>query len=360
MSFAIAAAGTGGHVFPGLAVGEALVAGGVERSQILYLGGDRLEAQVYPAAGFPFYQVGLRGLRRKEVGANLGLPWVVGRAITGMRSELRRRRVRALLGMGGYVTVPAGIAARLTGVAVAVAEQNAEAGLANRIAGRIAARQFGAFPETTGLPRAEWVGNPVRRALASFDRQALRPAALARYDLDPDLPVLGVFGGSLGAGVLNQAVAGLITGWRGPQIQVLHLAGADHAPRLAEAAVDPGGLRWRVLGFEHEMEWFYAAADLVLARAGGAVAELAVTATPAILVPGGFGSGRHQLANAQAMAQAGAAVVCPEVRLGELAGMIGELMSDAPRRRQMATAAAKLAKPDAADRIAIALGEMHG
>ncbi len=356
MSFAIAAAGTGGHVYPGLAVGEALVSFGVSRDDILYIGGRRLEAQVYPEAGFPFLSVELRGLSRSLTLRNLGIPRVVISAVRTIRSEIVARGVRALLGLGGYVTVPAGLAARRAGVPVAVAEQNAEAGLANQVVSRFATRVFGSFPTTHRLPRAEWVGNPLRRPLAEFDRQRLRPRALERFGLDADVPVLGVFGGSLGAGVINRAVIEMLAVWDGPPVQVLHLAGQGYEEVSAAASVSSH--RWVVLDFIAEMDAFFAACDLVVARAGGSVAELTATATPAILVPGGFGSGKHQAANAAALREAGAAVVVTEERLTELRAAVEELVSDVDARRRMAEAATKLAKPDAATVIARALIEM--
>src|SRR5690606_10066609 len=151
-----------------------------------------------------------------------------------------------VLGLGGYVTIPAAIAARLAGARVFVSEQNAHAGLGNRLAGRLAARRFGSFPETAGLA-AEWVGNPVRPAIARFDRAALRAEALAHYELREDRPVVGIFGGSLGAGVLNRtapAIAAL------PGVQVVHLAGDAHADSLAESATPD----WRIVAFEERME----------------------------------------------------------------------------------------------------------
>ncbi|HEX7100306.1 MAG TPA: UDP-N-acetylglucosamine--N-acetylmuramyl-(pentapeptide) pyrophosphoryl-undecaprenol N-acetylglucosamine transferase [Acidimicrobiia bacterium] len=356
MSFAIAAAGTGGHVYPGLAVGEALVDLGVSRDEILYIGGQRLEAQVYPEAGFPFLSVELRGLSRQLTLRNLGIPRVVMAAVRTIRAELVARQVKALLGLGGYVTVPAGLAARSVGVPVAVAEQNAEAGLANRVVSRFATRVFGSFPITHRLPKAEWVGNPLRRPLAEFDRERLRPHALVRFGLEPDVPVLGVFGGSLGAGVINRAVIDMLAAWDGPSLQVLHLAGQGYEEVSAAASVSPH--RWVVLDFIGEMDAFFAACDLVVARAGGSVAELTATATPAILVPGGFGSGRHQALNAAALAEAGAAVVVTEDRIHELAPKVEALMSDSDARRRMADAARKIAKPQAATVIAQALIEM--
>lgn len=357
MSFAIAAAGTGGHVYPGLAVGEALVELGVDKAEILYVGGARLEAQVYPRAGFPFVGVELRGLSRSLTPANLAIPWVVARAVRSIAAELTVRHVRVVLGLGGYVTVPAGLAARRTGASLVLAEQNAEAGLANRVMSRLASRVFVSFPDTHGLPRAEWVGNPIRRGLAELDRERLRPQALERWGLEPRIPVVGVFGGSLGAGVVNRAVTRMVERWSGPPIQLLHLAGAGYDEVVEHSRVSP--LRWAVLDFCDEMELFFAACDMVVARAGGSVAELTATATPAVLVPGGFGSGRHQAANAARLATIGAGVVVEEHELDRLGEVVAELAGRPDRRAQMAGAATRLSRPQAAGDIARALLESH-
>ncbi len=352
MTFAIAAVGTGGHVFPGLAVGEALVAAGISRDDVLFIGGDRLEASVYPEAGFPFLQVRLQGLKRSLSPRNLLIPFTLIAAVLRMRRALRQRSVRVVLGMGGYVTVPAAAAARLAGASVFVSEQNAHAGLGNRVAGRVASRRFGAFPSTAGLD-AEWVGNPVRSNLASFDRDGLRAEALARYGLRPDLPVVGIFGGSLGAGVLNRTAPQLA---EIPDLQLVHLAGTIHAKSLAFQATQS----WRIVGFEDRMDLFFAACDLAVARAGGAVAELSATATPSVLVPGGFGSAGHQAANAAFLADAGAAVVVEESEVDRVPAVVAEVLADPARLDAMRAAARSLARPDAADVIAAAMISQHG
>ncbi|MFO7549430.1 MAG: glycosyltransferase [Acidimicrobiia bacterium] len=358
MSYAIAAAGTGGHVYPGLAVGEALVESGVAREDVLFMGGSRLEATVYPEAGFPFLEVELRGLQRRLTTANLGIPGVVRRAVRRMHEALMERGVQVVLGMGGYVTIPAALAARRAGARLMVAEQNAEAGLANRLAARMAGRVFVSFPNTEGL-RGEWVGNPVRSAIARFDRVALRPRALARYGLDADPPIVGVFGGSLGAAALNDAAVSVFTAWDGPPIQVLHLAGPSHRAEVA-ARAETANLAWVVLDYELHMEDFYAAVDLVVARAGGAVAELTATGTPAILVPGSFGSGDHQQANAAALASCGAALVVPEPDLPGLGRRLAELVGDTDMLVSMRAATSTLSRPEAAGVIAAAMVDAHG
>jgi len=358
MTYAIAAAGTGGHVFPGLAVGEALVAAGVPADSILFVGGSRLESRVYPEAGFPFFEVEIRGLARRMTTANLAIPGLVARASSRIGTALRARRVGVVLGMGGYISVPAGFAARRSNAVLLMHEQNAEAGLANRMMSRFAKRSFGSFPQTSRLARAEWVGNPIRRHLARFDRAKLRSAAIARYGLDPDRPVVGVFGGSLGAGILNRAAEVLAATSDGGGFNILHLTGSDHLQSVALASEHFS--RWHTVGFEDRMDHFYAACDIVVARAGGAVAELTATATPAILVPGRFGSGDHQAANADALVSAGAAVVVAEDDTARLPSVVTELLSHPDRMRDMAKASSKLARPDAADVIAEAMKQAHG
>lgn len=366
ISFAIAAAGTGGHVFPGLAVAGALVDHGVTPDQVLFIGGRRLEAEAVPAAGFPFLSVELRGLQRRLTTANLGIPLVVARAVRRIGEALEDRDTDVLLGMGGYVTVPAVLAARQKRVSAMVSEQNAEAGLANRFSSRLAHRVFGAFPHTDGLPRAEWVGNPIRSEIATT--KVDRDEASNHYGLDPGLPTLGVIGGSLGAKSINEAITEMVQGWethdtrfhdagswkRMSPIQILHLAGERAAADL-EPIAEKSDLSWRVIGFEPHMERFYRAVNLVVSRAGGMVAELTATHTPSILVPGRFGSGRHQEQNALVLERHGAAVTLGEDRLGRLGDLVAEIIDDTDRLEQMRAACVSLARPDAAGDIARAM-----
>jgi UDP-N-acetylglucosamine--N-acetylmuramyl-(pentapeptide) pyrophosphoryl-undecaprenol N-acetylglucosamine transferase len=267
--------------------------------------------------------------------------------------------VKVLIGMGGYVTVPAALAARRLGITYMLSEQNAEAGLANRLMARLASRVFVAFQPTLGLPHGIWAGNPIRAGLERFNRENLRSQAMSRYQLKPEIPVLGVFGGSLGAGVINRAVAELAASWSGSPIQILHLAGTAHQAELSARAATTQ-ICWRVVAFETDMAWFYAAADLVLARAGGAVAELTATSTPAILVPGTFGSGAHQKANARRLAEVGAAILLEESLLGTLPTLIEDLLATKSRLTQMAAAGRLLAKPWAASAIAEEMTTAHG
>lgn len=359
MSFAIAAAGTGGHVFPALAVAEALVEDGVGQADIHFVGGGRLEAQVVPVAGFPLHQIEVRGLERSFTARNLTLPLQVGRNVAHLRRLFRDHGVEVVLGVGGYVTPPAVIAGRLAGARVFVSEQNAEAGLGNRAVGRLCTEVFGSFPHTVGLPTATWVGNPVRANIARFDRPVVRPGAIAAYRLDPELPTIGLLGGSLGAGALNQAFADVVETWNGPPVQYLQLAGDRFVAEVSGRAA-ASGKPWQVVGFESAMERFYAACDVIVSRAGGAVAELAATSTPSVLVPGVFGSGRHQLENARVFVEHGAAIMLPEDRLAELGPLLNSLVSDRGRLAALAEGARRLAKPQAASFIAHRLRSAHG
>jgi len=355
MTFLIAAAGTGGHVFPGLAVGEALLALGLPKESVMYVGGDRLEKTVYPRAGFPFLEVEVRGLQRSMTKRNLSLPRVVWRARDAIRTAIEERQVKGVLGMGGYVTIPAALAARASGTGLFIAEQNAGSGLANRVAARWAMRIFTSFPETEGLDRGEWVGNPVREALSSLDRDTARPHALAHYGLDPGYPVLGVVGGSLGAGVINAAVSDLVESWQGGRIQVLHLTGEGN---VTPDENPPSAVHRVQRPFEERMELFYAASDLVLARAGGGVAELTATATPSILIPGEFGSSGHQAANAAFLKEAGAAEVLSQDRLDILPALVSEILLSPEKLESMKIGARSIAKPEAAMTIAEAMQEL--
>lgn len=359
MTYAIAAAGTGGHVFPALAIAEALERTGVPNNDIVFFGGDRFESDAVPAAGYDFVRVELRGLKRSVALSNLGIPFVVREAGRTIRNELVRRNVNALVATGGYVTVPAGWAALRASVPYFVQEQNAHAGLANRLMSRRAVAAFTSFPITEGLPRGVYSGNPLRTPFVEFDRPALRARALAYYGLDPELPVLGVVGGSLGAGALNEVVHTMVVGWTGPPIQIVHLTGTLHAEAVARLS-NPQEIRWKVVAFESSMELFFAASDLLLARAGGMVAEITATGTPAILVPGEFGSKGHQLATARFVEAAGGAVVTEQADIEIIPDQVARMIGDSQLLEKMSHRSGALGRPGAADEIARRMVAVHG
>ncbi len=357
MTFAFAAAGTGGHLFPAIAVARELTRRGVDSADIVFFGGDRLEADAVPAAGFELVQLDIRGLKRSLSVENLGLPLLIRRASRTVTEELRRRTAGVITAFGGYVTIPAGMGASRAGFPIVIHEQNAVPGLANRFATRRAARTLVAFPAS--LPRlagAELTGNPLPERIAAFDRAALRTEALAGYGLDPDHPVLGVFGGSQGAAAINDQVDGFADAVLAAGHSILHVTGPSHHAALsARAAAHPG---WVTVPYEPEMDRFYAASDLVLSRSGAmTISELTATGTPAVVVPLPAGKG-YQAENAGEMERAGGCVVVHQGAAAGLPALLGSLLTDYERRSAMAAAAAAVGRPDATGLVADAVLEV--
>jgi UDP-N-acetylglucosamine--N-acetylmuramyl-(pentapeptide) pyrophosphoryl-undecaprenol N-acetylglucosamine transferase len=352
MTIGIAAAGTGGHVFPALAVAEALEKLGIPRDGIVFFGGHRIEASAVPEAGYDLVSMDVQGLVRTLSVENLRVLAGVARASRRIRREIAERGVTAMLAMGGYVTGPAALAARLARIPLFLHEQNAVPGRANRLAARLAQTVFVAFPAAAAvLPKAELVGNPLRAALLS-DPPSVAAARL-RYGLEGERPVVGVLGGSQGADALNQAAQRLVAAH--PAYQLLHLAGREQHARWSQLSAEVAG--WTVVPFEPEMRFFYAATDLVIARAGAlTISELAVTGTPAILVPYPHAAS-HQDANAAVLAEAGGSVVVPQAELeARLEGEIRRALDPAELVRRGAATVA-VGRPDAAGRVAAALRE---
>lgn len=356
MTFAFAAAGTGGHVYPALAVADALRNAGIARDEIIFVGGNRLAATLVPAAGYDYLEVDMRGLKRSLAVDNLTLPSVVWRASKRMQEEFKRRSVKAAIAFGGYISVPAAWAARRVGARLFIHEQNAVPGLANRLISRRATEAFIAFPEAADkLSRPRLVGNPLRLELAEYDRSAIRADALDRYGLSGSCPVLGVLGGSLGAKVLNEVTERVADAHDPQEISILHLSG--HAHYEAVSSIAAGSAQdWKVLAFEDHMEYFYAASDIVLSRAGAlTISELAATGTPAVVVPYAAGSAGHQKANAAHLALAGGAELIDEEDVDRVPVLLQQLIADRERRRHMASIASGMGMPEAAQTIAAAL-----
>ncbi len=354
MGFAIAAAGTGGHVYPGIAVAEQLLEAGVDRRHILFLGGDRMEAEVIPGEDYEFVRLELQGLVRSLSPRNLRLPRVVWRAAKVAERELAARSVRSVLCMGGYVTVPVAVAARRLGIHLVLHEQNVEAGLANRLVGRWADTCFVSFPETRGLAGTV-VGYPLRAELARLDKTAARSAALRRYGFEEGRAIVGVVGGSQGSVAINQAVSRMAAAWTGQPIDMIHLAGPGRR-REVEVGEDSPLVNRVVRGFENRMDLFYSACDAVIGRAGGGLMEAAVTGTPGILIPGSFG-GSHQRANATAMAEVGGAILLSEAEVDSLGRRLRSMLENETRLERMGRAAMGIARPDAAATVAKAMLE---
>lgn len=350
----IAGGGTAGHVSPGLAIAEEIVRRGAPREAVHYVGSARgVETRLVPEAGFALTLLPGRGIQRRFTFDNFGA--LAGLMVAMVRSIVLVRRLRpaVVVGLGGYVSVPCVLAAVLWRVPVVIAEQNAVPGAANRLAGRFARAAAVSFRDTD-LPRAAWTGNPVRAELLAVDPSAQREAARARLGVGADRVMLTVFGGSLGARRINEALFGALPGWRHRHdLAIRHVAGTrDHDALVARIPLtDDDELSFELVAYEDDMASVYAATDLVLCRAGASsIAELAVVGLPSLLVPLPGAPGDHQTANARALEAVGGAVLVADADLdaARLTREIDALVIDADRREAMASAAATLARPDAA------------
>jgi UDP-N-acetylglucosamine--N-acetylmuramyl-(pentapeptide) pyrophosphoryl-undecaprenol N-acetylglucosamine transferase len=334
-------------VVPALAVAEALRAEGAE---VAFIGGDRAEAELVPAAGLPLRAISVRGLDRRHPLRALRAVGLSLAAVIRARSLLKSIAPDAVLGGGGYVAGPVGLAALTLRIPLVLSEADSHLGLSNRLLARFARRVCLAFPIAgREAPRYRVTGRPV--SAPQHDRAAAR----AHMGLAPQATVVLVFGGSLGARTINMAAAEAFAGAR---FHVLHVSGRrDHPELLARALPRDYDLRdyLPLADFADAL----AAADLVVARAGGSVFEIAAHGLPAILVPYPHAAGGHQAANAAWMAGAGAAIVIADSELtgARLASEVAALLADRHRLAQMAAAAAALARPHAARDIAAELLE---
>ena len=339
----IMAGGTGGHVFPALAVAERLRAEGAE---VLWMGTrDGLEARVVPRAGIPLATVRIGGLRGKGLLGWLLLPFRMAVAMLQSLTIIMRFRPMAVLGMGGFVTGPGGLTTWLLHKPLLVHEQNAIAGMTNRWLARLATRTMVAFPDA--LPAAELTGNPVRSAIEALPPPDERLAGRAG-----PLRLL-VLGGSLGARALNEAVPCAVAGQdEASRPQVWHQTGRDRDEEV-RARYAASGVEARVEPFIDDMAAAYAWADLVVCRAGAlTIAELTAAGLGAILVPYPHAVDDHQTRNGEYLVAGGAAMLLaegPELSAA-LSRALGGFCAEGGRERlrDMARAARSLARPDAA------------
>jgi UDP-N-acetylglucosamine--N-acetylmuramyl-(pentapeptide) pyrophosphoryl-undecaprenol N-acetylglucosamine transferase len=350
----IVAGGTGGHVFPGLAVAEVLQA---RHSRVVWLGTHRgLEARLVPGRGIDMEWISIAGIRGRGVWAWISAPFRVARAVLQALGALRRRRPGAVLGLGGFVAGPGGLAAWLTRRPLVIHEQNAVAGTTNRLLARFAARVFAAFPNAfpAGVA-AEVIGNPIRREFGTSE--APRARLEARRGQRRRVFVLG---GSQGARVLNRTLpAALAALPADARPEVLHQAGsgAEETRKLYAQS----GVEARVEEFIDDVMSAYCWADLVVARAGAlTVAELAAVGIGAVLVPLRYAIDDHQTANARHFVAGGAGVLLPELELTpqRLAQELSAVLTDFGRLLAMAEAARAKAQVGAAETLAAACLEL--
>jgi UDP-N-acetylglucosamine--N-acetylmuramyl-(pentapeptide) pyrophosphoryl-undecaprenol N-acetylglucosamine transferase len=337
----IGAGGTAGHVVPALAVADALRADGAE---VVFVGGERAEQELVPKAGYELRTLRVAPLPRRRPARAARAAFVDAAAVGRARGLLRELEPHAVLGAGGYVAGPIGLAAVTRRIPLVLMEADSHLGLTNRMLAPFARRVCLAFPlEGRDGPRYRVVGRPV--PAPATDRQAAR----ARFGIDAADTCVLVFGGSQGAWSINQAA---VEAFAGARFRVLHAAGERDLPKLAAP-----GPHYDLRGYISPFGDALLASDLVVARAGGSIFEVAAHGRPAVLIPYPYATADHQAFNARYMEEAGAAIVIADAELtgARLAHEVGALLADTPRLTAMARASAALARPDAAAQVAAEL-----
>jgi len=339
----IATGGTAGHIVPALSVAAALKERGCE---VHFLGGDRAEATLVPAAGFALHKINATGISRTSPLAALKALFKAVPAFFAALRLIRQLAPDVVMGGGGYIAGIGGAAAVMARVPLVLTEADSHVGLSNRLLARFARTVCLAFP-VEGLVGGRYLitGRPV--PAAAVDRQAARE----RFGIAPDAKCVLVTGGSLGARSINLAA---IEAFAGSDFEVLHLAGERDLPQLSTPRSG-----YHLLGYVESFGDAVLASDLAVARAGGSVFELAAHGSPAVLIPYPHAAGDHQTGNARWMVAAGAAEMIPDADLNpqSLAEVVDRLLGDPSRLAEMARASASLARPNAAADVAEAIIE---
>jgi UDP-N-acetylglucosamine--N-acetylmuramyl-(pentapeptide) pyrophosphoryl-undecaprenol N-acetylglucosamine transferase len=360
-SVVLAGGGTAGHIEPMLALADALARRADADVRITCLGTARgMETRLVPPRGYELRLIPPVPLPRRPTPDLVHVPGRVRRAVRQTRQLLDELAADVVVGFGGYVALPAYLAARRADVPVVVHEQNALPGLANRIGSRLAARVAVTVPGTP-LRGAEVVGMPLRTAISSLDRAAHRDEGRAAFGLDADRPTLLVFGGSQGAASLNRAALGAADALTEAGIQVLHARG----PKNTDVTVPPrpaGRAPYVVVDYLERMDLAYSAADLALCRSGAvSVAEVSAVGLPAAFVPLPIGNG-EQRRNALPLVEAGGGLLVEDARLTPewITGTLVPLLTDRARLDRLARDAAAAGAPDADERLADIVLEAAG
>ncbi|WP_076258853.1 undecaprenyldiphospho-muramoylpentapeptide beta-N-acetylglucosaminyltransferase [Intrasporangium flavum] len=349
-SVLLAGGGSAGHVSPLLSLADALRRRHPD-VRVTALGtSEGLEARLVPAHGLDLRVVPKVPLPRRPSGDLLRLPGRLKAAVDAAGAAIDDTGAQVVVGFGGYVSTPAYLAARRRGVPVVIHEQNARAGLANRLGARFAAHVATTFA-VTSLPNATRIGMPLRREVSTLDRPGRRAEALALFGLDASYPTVLVTGGSLGAQRLNDAFRANVERLSAAGVQVLHVTGLG---KEFDATVPEGGAPYVVVPYADRMELAYAAADLVVARAGAnTVCELTAVGLPAVYVPLPVGNGEQRLNAADVVATGGGLLVDDADLTPEYVGsQVLALATDRPRLERMAAAAAALGERAADERLA--------
>ena len=339
----IMAGGTGGHIYPGLAVADALRA---QNWNIVWLGAPHsMEAELVPQHGYPVAWVNFSGVRGKGLRRLLTLPFTLLRALWQSAAAIFAHRPDVVLGMGGYITLPGGLMAAFLRRPLLIHEQNSIAGLSNKVLAKLATRVLSGFPGV--LPKAQWVGNPVRADIAAL------PDPQTRYTQRSGKLNVLVVGGSLGAQALNEALPkALALLGEAERPNVLQQTGKKNLETV-QAMYAQAGVHADIRAFLDDMAQQYADADVVICRAGAlTIAELAAAGVASVLVPFPFAVDDHQTQNARFLSEQGAAILLPQTELS--AERLAQLLCELTRERllAMAQAARSLAKADATAQVA--------
>lgn len=340
----VAGGGTSGHVLPALAVADALVAGGRPPSAIRYMGARRgVETRLVPETPYPHEFLDVIGLQRRLTRDNVGFVPKMVRATRQATVLLREWSPRVVVSVGGYASMPAVFAARRLGIPVVVVSYDRTPGRASRMAARWAAACAVAFEHST-LPRAELTGAPVRRAILEVRRDdPYRAEARQRLGVPDDRFLVAVMGGSLGSGVLNARIADYLADHVDDDgLAVRQVAGDRFADSITAVGGGSGQVIHQVVAYEADMASVYAACDVLIGRGGAStVHEVAVTGTPAILVPWAAATDDHQTDNVRWLSDVDAAILLAESDLDRLGASIEELRRDPSRRAALAAAASR-------------------
>jgi UDP-N-acetylglucosamine--N-acetylmuramyl-(pentapeptide) pyrophosphoryl-undecaprenol N-acetylglucosamine transferase len=360
----IMAGGTGGHIYPGLAVADALRAQGWN---VVWLGApNSMEAELVPRHGYTVAWVNFSGVRGKGVLRLLTLPFTLLRALGQSAAAIFRHRPDVVLGMGGYITLPGGLMSAFLRRPLVIHEQNSIAGMSNKVLAKIATRVMSGFPDV--LKRAEWCGNPVRADIAAL------PEPQVRYSSRSGKLNVLVVGGSLGAQALNEALPKALAmlseqtsppplqgeGRGGDGFNVVHQTGKKHLETVQQLYAQ-AGVTADIRAFLDDMANQYAIADVVICRAGAlTIAELAAAGVASVLIPFPFAVDDHQTYNARFLSQHGAAVLLPQKELTP--EKLVQILRELTRKKlsEMAVAARSLAKADATQQVARVCAEMAG
>lgn len=345
-----AGGGTGGHVYPAIAIADA-VRGMEPEASIAFVGTrERIEWTAVPKAGYPIHPITVSGFHRKLDARNLTFPWKLFKGLTESWSLVGAFDPDVVVGTGGYVSGPVLWTAVRRGRKTLIQEQNAYAGLTNRLLGKRADSIHIAFPEAARYfprGRCKLTGNPVRASLTAVSRSEGRAA----LSISEDAQVLFLFGGSLGSRALNDAMRASVASFlEAPDRVILWQTGPRYYEEIRPVVEHE---RLRLTAFVDRMDWAYAAADLVVCRSGAITcSELMATGSAALLVPSTNVAEDHQTKNAASLVSRDAAAMLAEKDLGRFVPVIESLFGEPLELRRMGENARRLARPDAADEIA--------